>query len=141
MLTRRVSAGLWCALLSAGISTAQIPRRGPLPGPRRPSPVRQDAWRVVGPGGGGAQYTPSVNPRDPNMVLMSCDMGGNYISRDGGRTWRMFNLRGQATFFSFDAGNPRVIYAGADRAIWRSEDDGDIWELVYPDQKTVKGIV
>src|SRR5580692_12073936 len=56
-------------------------------------PPRLDRWRLVGPGGGGAQYNPSISPLDPNIVLLSCDMGGAYISVDGGTSWREFNLR------------------------------------------------
>jgi len=92
---------------------------------------RSDAWRVLGPGGGGAQFAPSVNPRDPNMVLVACDMGGSYISIDGGISWRMFNLGARVKAFAFDPGNPRTIYALAGE-LWRSEDAGTAWKLVYP---------
>ena len=78
---------------------------------------------VVGPGGGGAMYHATVNPRDPNEVLVACDMTGSYISHDGGHSWRMFNLRGTVRFFAFDPVQPRTIYAGT-QALWRSTDDG-----------------
>ena len=55
---------------------------------------RPGGFRVIGPGGGGAMFNPTISPHDPNTVLISCDMTGSYITHDGGRTWRMFNLRG-----------------------------------------------
>ena len=58
--------------------------------------------RTLGPGGGGAQFNPTVSPHDANRVLVSCDMTGAYITHDGGKSWRMFNLRGVVDFFVFD---------------------------------------
>ena len=114
-----------------------IPRAQKGPGYSAP---RLDAWRILGPGGGGAQFYPAVSPHDPNLVLVACDMTGAYISENGGQSWRMFNLRNPVTFFAFDPQDPKVIYAGAD-ALWRSEDRGRTWGLVYPSSPDVRLIM
>ena len=101
--------------------------------------ARPGDFRVLGPGGGGAQYNPTISPHDPNTVLVSCDMTGGYITHDGGRSWRMFNLRGTIHFFVFDPKDPRVIYADA-TALWRSRDTGETWELVYPKPASIRGV-
>jgi len=56
----------------------------------------------LGPGGGGAQFYPAVSPHNPSLVLVACDMTGAYISRDGGNSWRLFELRSPVRFFEFD---------------------------------------
>ena len=71
------------------------------------SAPRFDAWRILGPGGGGAQFYPAVSPHDPNLVLVACDMTGAYISENGGQSWRLFDLRSPVTFFAFDPQDPR----------------------------------
>jgi hypothetical protein len=63
---------------------------------------RPGDFRVIGPGGGGAMFNPTISPHDLNTMLVSCDMTGAYITHDGGRSWRMFNLRGTVEFFVFD---------------------------------------
>src|ERR1700716_3808584 len=63
---------------------------------------RPGDFRPIGPGGGGAMFNPTISPHDSNTVLISCDMSGSYITHDGGKTWRMFNLRGVVDFFVFD---------------------------------------
>jgi len=68
-------------------------------------------------------YHPTVSPHDANTVLVACDMTGSYITHDGGKSWRMFNLRGVVQFFAFDPSNSKVIYAGT-KALWRSSDSG-----------------
>jgi photosystem II stability/assembly factor-like uncharacterized protein len=108
-------------------------------GPNHSAP-RFDAWRILGPGGGGAQFYPAVSPHDPNLVLVACDMTGAYISENGGQSWRLFDLRSPVTFFAFDPQDPKVIYAGAD-ALWRSEDRGRTWSLVYPSRPDVRLIM
>ncbi len=100
---------------------------------------RPGGFRVIGPGGGGAMFNPTISPHDVNTVLISCDMTGSYITHDGGRTWRMFNLRGVVNFFVFDPQDPMSIYAHA-TGLWRSRDGGDTWSLVSPAPSMVRGV-
>jgi photosystem II stability/assembly factor-like uncharacterized protein len=108
---------------------------------------RYDRWEIIGPGGGGGIFLPTISPHDTNLLLASCDMTGAYISHDGGRSWRMFNLGGTIQFFLFDPVNPDVIYAKtfgpppemekdrppAKPALFRSTDRGKGWRQVYAD--------
>ncbi|RZU42919.1 hypothetical protein BDD14_4520 [Edaphobacter modestus] len=82
----------------------------------------------------------TINPRDPNEVLLSCDMTGAYISHDAGHHWRMFNLRGSIHFFAFDPIRPGVLYAATD-VLWRSTDDGETWRLLWPRPSAVRAIL
>src|SRR5437879_11075457 len=100
---------------------------------------RPGNFRTIGPGGGGAMFHPTVSPHDLNTVLASCDMTGAYITHDGGKSWRMFNLRGVVEFFVFDPKDKNVMYAQA-TGLWRSQDGGETWSLVYPKPSTVKVI-
>jgi photosystem II stability/assembly factor-like uncharacterized protein len=100
---------------------------------------RPDDFRIIGPGGGGAMFHPTVSPLDANTVLIACDMTGSYITHDAGQTWRMFNLRGVVDFFVFDPKDPKTMYAHA-TALWRSTDAGEHWNLVYPSAASVKGV-
>lgn len=100
---------------------------------------RPGDFRVIGPGGGGAMFNPTISPHDPNTVLISCDMTGSYITHDGGKSWRMFNLRGVVNFFAFDPKDPNTMYAHA-TGLWRSTDGGKYWELVYPRPSAVQGV-
>jgi len=100
---------------------------------------RPGNFQIIGPGGGGAMFNPTVSPHDTNTVLISCDMTGSYITHDGGKSWRMFNLRGVVDFFAFDPNDPKTMYAHA-TGLWRSTDGGENWNLVYPKSSTVKGV-
>ena len=100
---------------------------------------RPGNFRVIGPGGGGAMFHPTVSPHDLNTVLVNCDMTGAYISHDGGKSWRMFNLRGVVQFFVFDPLDKNVIYAQA-TGLWRSQDQGETWNLVYPKPSSIKSV-
>lgn len=102
--------------------------------------VRPGDFKVLGPGGGGAMFNPTISPHDPDTALVSCDMTGSYITHDGGQSWRMFNLRGVTQFFVFDPIDPKVIYAQG-IGLWRSTDGGETWNLVYPNPANVKNIV
>ena len=103
-----------------------------------PAP-RFDAWKIIGPGGGGTMISPTISPHDPAVVVEHCDMTGSYITLDGGQSWRMFNLRSGMVTFAFDPDNPRRIYAGG-AALWRSDDSGQTWRMVFPNpaKKTIE---
>jgi photosystem II stability/assembly factor-like uncharacterized protein len=101
---------------------------------------RPGGFRILGPGGGGAMFNPTISPHDPSTVLISCDMTGSYITHDAGRTWRMFNLRGVVDFFVFDPLDPKTMYAHA-TGLWRSTDGGETWNLIYPSPSAVKGVM
>ncbi len=101
--------------------------------PRRPGPaLRNNAWKILGPGGGGTTMRPTISPLDPRIVVESCDMTGGYITTDGAQSWRMFNLRAGFSAFAFDPNNPAVLYAG-NTGLWRSQDTGKTWTLLFPD--------
>jgi photosystem II stability/assembly factor-like uncharacterized protein len=101
--------------------------------------ARQDRWEIVGPGGGGTMFYPTISPSDTSRVLLRCDMTGAYLTEDAGASWRMFNLRTTTSFFVFDPVDPHVIYDYS-LGLWRSTDAGKTWSLVYPNPTTVTGI-
>ena len=96
--------------------------------------ARLDAWRVLGPGGGGTMIHPVISPHNTSVVVEGCDMTGAYITRDGGASWRMFNLGTVPSAFAFDPSDANVIYAAAS-ALFRSDDAGRTWRLVFPDPR------
>ena len=95
------------------------------------TPVRFDKWRVLGPGGGGAQFNVAVSPLKPGLVFVASDMSGAYISHDYGSSWRMFNLLSAVRQFAFHPKSASTIYA-ASTGLWRSVDTGRTWELIFP---------
>ncbi len=107
-------------------------------------------WKVIGPGGGGGVFLPTISPFDENFVFTHCDMTGAYVSCDGGRNWRMFNLWTVPVDFEFDPDNPNTVYAASRgyrhsegrgsglSLLYRSEDRGKRWRIVYPDVSKAK---
>jgi photosystem II stability/assembly factor-like uncharacterized protein len=95
-------------------------------------PPHSSAWRIIGPGGGGAQFYPSISPHDDQLILIACDMSGLYLSENGGDLWRIINLRGSIRFITFDPLAPAVIYVGTTTGVMRSEDRGRTWNVVIP---------
>ena len=93
-------------------------------------------WRVVGPGGGGSMFLPTVNPANPANVFVRCDMTGAYVTHDNAETWRMFNLRRGVYDFEFDPSSPGTVYA-VSSGLYRSEDGGYAWNLILPDPSRI----
>ena len=88
-------------------------------------------WAVIGPGGGGAQFLPHINPHDHSNVVERCDMTGAYFTRDSGKTWKMYNLRTVVQDFEFDPTVPGRVYA-ANTGFYRSDNGGETWKLILP---------
>nr|MDD6335869.1 hypothetical protein [bacterium] len=96
------------------------------------------SWRILGPGGGGAQYIPTISPFDDNTVYVACDMTGTYLTHDGGASWRQINFHSRVQAAAFDPHTPGVLWAGA-TGLYVSRDNGDSWQLVFPAPDRVTG--
>jgi len=101
-----------------------------------PSAGPAGSWKVIGPGGGGAQFLSTINPQDPDNVFVRCDMTGAYVTLDGGKSWRMYNLRTVVQDFEIDPKQPNTVYA-SNSGLYRSDDRGGHWELIYPDPAVI----
>lgn len=101
---------------------------------------RNDQWGFIGPGGGGAMFNPAINPADPDHVFVACDMTGSFVTYNGGKKWRMFNLMGVSRFFVFDPENRDLVYAGTSTRLFRSGDCGNTWNTLYPDPEDIVAI-
>ena len=99
-------------------------------------PPGAPGWRILGPGGGGSVFHPTVSPHDSRTALVACDMTGSYLTRDGGATWRIFNLGETVQFFLFDPIDARAIYAGG-MGIFRSGDGGETWKRFFPGEAQI----
>jgi len=101
-----------------------------------PATTVANRWQVLGAGGGGALFHPTISPHDPDFALVGCDMTGTYVTHDGGQSWRMINLQQIARQFVFDPVDPNVVYARAG-GLYKSADRGRTWVLLYPNPATV----
>ncbi len=88
-------------------------------------------WTRIGPGGGGSMFNPAVSPHDPETAILTCDMTGQYLTRNGGGMWRMCHLMIWCDCFAFDPVDPKRIYAGAN-ALYASDDFAQSWRMIWP---------
>ncbi len=95
-----------------------------------PDPV--DGWLPVGLSGGGGMFAPAISGADPNLMMVNCDMGGAYVSEDGGRWWRMIPFKQHVSYRTcppaFHPQDPNVILAPERSHIKISHDKGRTWE-------------
>lgn len=95
-------------------------------------------WKIVGPGGGGAMYYPTISPHNPRTVMIGCDMSDSFITVNGGESWTELNFHANARAFAYDPVNPGVIYAGSN-GLYRTDNGGRDWRLLFPAPSAVKG--
>ena len=80
-------------------------------------------------------FSPAISPVNPNLMMLNCDMSGAYLSRDGGRNWRMIHhsqlrssTRCRPAFHPTDA---RIIFAAqSGHGMKVSRDGGEHFEIV-----------
>jgi len=135
----KYSAGFWLALLVSLVPGWQLSKVNGMEPIKNPN-GRNDAWGFVGAGGGGAMFNPTVSPYNPKDAFVSCDMGGSFVTHDGGESWRMFNLHAMTRFYVFDPLDPNVIYANS-LCLFKSSDRGNTWKLLYPGPTEIEGLV
>jgi photosystem II stability/assembly factor-like uncharacterized protein len=102
--------------------------------------LRINTWSITGFGGGGAMFNPAVSPHNPNFAIVACDMTGNFITYNGGLSWRMFSLRGPVKYFVFDPVDSNIVYAKS-IALFKSTDRGNTWNILYPGATEIKGVM
>lgn len=103
-----------------------------------------DSWSPIGPGGGGALFSPTINPHDPNEMFVPSDMSQVFHTVDAGATWRTVDFReiqgNWATNVQFTS-DPDVAYA-VDYSLIdlidsatpaRSDDGGKTWQPLSAD--------
>lgn len=91
-------------------------------------------------GGGGALFSPSVNPGNHNEIYLGCDMSNLFHSTDQGQTWGMLNFMqaqgGHDSYVSFTSSN--ILYTvsypspgGNDEILpLKSTDGGQTWNVL-----------
>jgi photosystem II stability/assembly factor-like uncharacterized protein len=92
-------------------------------------------WEPIGLSGGGALFAPAISPFDPRLMMVDCDMGGVYLSRDAGATWRMINhhqlrsnTRCRPAFHPFER---ELVYAANGwNSLAESRDGGEHWHAL-----------
>jgi len=79
-------------------------------------------------------FTPAISPADPDLMMLNCDMSAAYISREGGRNWRMIHhaqlrsdTRCRPAFHPTDAA---VIYASSGGQLRVSRDGGTTFSAI-----------
>src|SRR5579859_1918892 len=59
----------------------------------RQSAPAGSVWSPRGVGGGGAMYSPSINPRNPNEIYVACDMSPQFHTADLAQSWSTIDFR------------------------------------------------
>ncbi len=100
----------------------------------KPLAVAEGSWEPLGLSGGGGMFSPAISPVDPDLMMINCDMGAAYISRDGGHNWRMIHHRQLRSDTrcrpAFHPADARIIYASSRGQLRMSRDGGsDVFAL------------
>jgi len=86
------------------------------------------------PGGvGGNPIDMQCDPRNPDRIFSNNYQGGNYLSEDGGKTWKDASngyTGAQIISLSVDPDHPATIYSSGRNGVWRSMDAGQTWQAI-----------
>jgi len=102
------------------------------------------SWSSRGIGGGGALYSPSINPANPQEIYMGCDMSELFHSTNMGATWSEIN------FLQIEGGHDACVQFTTDPSLryvvdytsvsgsdyirpMKSTDGGSTWNILSGD--------
>lgn len=98
---------------------------GALPGCSR-------AWQGFGPGGGGWFESVAIDPQDSQRLYAGTDVGGLFVSADGGLSWQS-RSSGLNDYFiesiALDPQNAKRLIVGTQSGIFISENRGLSWQF------------
>lgn len=85
--------------------------------------------------GGESVRALALAPSDP-QVIAAGTLGGAFLSRDGGRSWKRITPRGHRDLhdvesLAFDPRDPRILYAGTRHLGWKTLDAGGDWAPIH----------
>ncbi len=97
-------------------------------------------WISRGVGGGGALFSPSFSPHNPNELYVACDLAGLYHSTDLGLSWSLIDFRqiqaNRPSSVQF-TNDPSTLYClnfkGDSGAPYKSTDGGLTWNPLISD--------
>ncbi|NOR33649.1 MAG: hypothetical protein GQ579_03090 [Bacteroidales bacterium] len=73
------------------------------------------------------------DPRNPDRIFSNNYQGGNYLSEDGGKTWKDASngyTGAQIISISVDPDHPATVYSSGRNGVWRSTDAGQTWQAI-----------
>ena len=73
------------------------------------------------------------DPRNPDRIFANNYQGGNYLSEDGGKTWKDASngyTGAQIISLSVDSDHPATVYSSGRNGVWRSTDAGLTWQAI-----------
>jgi photosystem II stability/assembly factor-like uncharacterized protein len=79
----------------------------------------------------GAPIDLQCDPLNPDRVFSNNYSGGNFVSEDGGKTWKNLSSGysgAQIINVAVDPSNPSLVYAAGRSGVWFSQDAGINWE-------------
>lgn len=99
--------------------------------------TESDRWNPDG-------YRPALpidiqpDPRNPQRIFVNNYGGGNYLSEDGGQTWRSAS-EGYSGAIIWDVtihpDNPAIVYANGRSGLFISENGGRTWKGITPQER------
>ena len=87
--------------------------------------AKSQGWRLLGPGGGGALFSPIARK---DYIFVTCDMGPAFASQDGGLTWRFVDLDAPVT--QRESAPVGLLALGL--GLWESNASLSEWQLLFP---------
>ncbi len=88
-------------------------------------------WEQLSTGGGGRSHEITISKYNDEIVYLGADVGGIYISKDGGKTWRASNC-GLRNYYVWriveHPTNPKIVFLGSEGGVYKTIDGGENWE-------------